>query len=261
MPVRVIEPNPRVDAIRGCVALERGPLVYCLEGADLPAGVELEDLLVARDRRPRPIARPSRGRSAGRLRLGWPLQVARRDGRGRDRDRRALLPVGQPRRWRDAGLDPGQVAAPARMGSRLGAWRRRLAHDEARLEDLDARATRQARASRARSIASWSPSAIISAVGIRSVVSAGTVWLASSQDVVEPHHREHEGGRTCRGHRRHGGRRRRGGRSRYDRGRRFGQGQQGGEGASPPARLFRTGEVVVGHPTQRRSARSAMNAV
>ena len=36
--VRVTEPDPRVDAVRGCVAVERGPLVYCLESADLPAG-------------------------------------------------------------------------------------------------------------------------------------------------------------------------------------------------------------------------------
>ncbi len=36
MPVRVIEPNPFIDAVRGCLALERGPLVYCFEGVDHP---------------------------------------------------------------------------------------------------------------------------------------------------------------------------------------------------------------------------------
>lgn len=30
-------PDPRADALRGCVAIERGPLVYCLEQADQPA--------------------------------------------------------------------------------------------------------------------------------------------------------------------------------------------------------------------------------
>jgi uncharacterized protein len=44
LPVRVTEPDPRVDAVRGCVAIERGPLVYCIESADLPARVQLEDL-------------------------------------------------------------------------------------------------------------------------------------------------------------------------------------------------------------------------
>ncbi len=42
MPVRVTVPDPRIDAVRGCVALERGPLVYCTESADLPAGTDLE---------------------------------------------------------------------------------------------------------------------------------------------------------------------------------------------------------------------------
>jgi uncharacterized protein len=33
---RWTSPDPRVDAIRGCVAVERGPLVYCLESTDNP---------------------------------------------------------------------------------------------------------------------------------------------------------------------------------------------------------------------------------
>lgn len=44
LPVRRTEPDPRVDAVRGCVAVERGPIVYCVESADLPAGVQLEDV-------------------------------------------------------------------------------------------------------------------------------------------------------------------------------------------------------------------------
>ena len=43
---RLTVPDPRIDAVRGCVAIERGPLVYCVETADLPAGVELEDVAV-----------------------------------------------------------------------------------------------------------------------------------------------------------------------------------------------------------------------
>lgn len=44
MPVRLTEPHPRIDAVRGCLAIERGPLVYCLEEVDLPDGVALEDV-------------------------------------------------------------------------------------------------------------------------------------------------------------------------------------------------------------------------
>ncbi|HVN62318.1 MAG TPA: beta-L-arabinofuranosidase domain-containing protein [Gaiellaceae bacterium] len=43
---RLTAPNPRIDAVRGCLAIERGPVVYCLEELDLPAGVELGDVAV-----------------------------------------------------------------------------------------------------------------------------------------------------------------------------------------------------------------------
>jgi DUF1680 family protein len=46
MPVRVLAAHPRVDAVRGCVALCRGPLVYCLEQADLPSSLVLEDVAI-----------------------------------------------------------------------------------------------------------------------------------------------------------------------------------------------------------------------
>ena len=41
--VRFTYADPRVDAARGSVALERGPLVYCLEAVDNP-GQRLDDL-------------------------------------------------------------------------------------------------------------------------------------------------------------------------------------------------------------------------
>ena len=34
-------PHPRIDAVRGCLAIERGPLVYCIEEADQPDTVAL----------------------------------------------------------------------------------------------------------------------------------------------------------------------------------------------------------------------------
>lgn len=44
MPARMVTAHPHVDAVRGCVALTRGPLVFCLEQADLPDGITLEDV-------------------------------------------------------------------------------------------------------------------------------------------------------------------------------------------------------------------------
>jgi len=38
--------HPWVDATRGAVALRRGPVYYCLEAADLPQGVQLEDVVL-----------------------------------------------------------------------------------------------------------------------------------------------------------------------------------------------------------------------
>jgi uncharacterized protein len=46
MRARIIRPHPRIDAVRGCVAIARGPLVYAIEQADLPEAVTLEDVRI-----------------------------------------------------------------------------------------------------------------------------------------------------------------------------------------------------------------------
>jgi uncharacterized protein len=47
MPARLTVSHPSVDAVRGTVAIERGPVVYCFESPDQPDGVDLNhvDLL------------------------------------------------------------------------------------------------------------------------------------------------------------------------------------------------------------------------
>lgn len=66
-------PDPRIDAVRGCVAVERGPEVLCVEARDLPDPARLDALLVD------PAVPPSGGIPAavrGRLTAGaghgWP---------------------------------------------------------------------------------------------------------------------------------------------------------------------------------------------
>ena len=76
LPVRVIEPDPRVDAVRGCVAVVRGPLVYCVESADLPAAVVLEDLVFDSRKPPVTAARPDVAAGA----VGVNVALVRRDG-------------------------------------------------------------------------------------------------------------------------------------------------------------------------------------
>jgi len=41
---RLTFPDPRIDALRGTAAIERGPLVYCFEQVDQPTGVHVDDL-------------------------------------------------------------------------------------------------------------------------------------------------------------------------------------------------------------------------
>ena len=46
MPVQLIESNPLVEETRNQVAVKRGPVVYCVESVDLPAGEKISNLLV-----------------------------------------------------------------------------------------------------------------------------------------------------------------------------------------------------------------------
>ncbi len=56
MTPRITRPHPRIDAVRGALAIERGPLVYCVETADLPPGAALEDIRLALE--PAPTSEP-----------------------------------------------------------------------------------------------------------------------------------------------------------------------------------------------------------
>jgi DUF1680 family protein len=49
---QVIEANPRIADDTGRVAVQRGPLIYCLEGIDQPSGLSLSDVAVNAGRRP-----------------------------------------------------------------------------------------------------------------------------------------------------------------------------------------------------------------
>jgi uncharacterized protein len=49
MPARLMEANPLVEDDLNQVAVQRGPIVYCLESPDLPAGVKISDVLVPAD--------------------------------------------------------------------------------------------------------------------------------------------------------------------------------------------------------------------
>jgi uncharacterized protein len=44
MPARIVHPHPHIDAVRGSVAIMRGPLLFALEQADLASTVQVEDV-------------------------------------------------------------------------------------------------------------------------------------------------------------------------------------------------------------------------
>ena len=96
MTPRWTSPDRRVDAVRGCAAIERGPLVYCFEQAD--QAVRLDELAVG-------AGTPLAERAVTADGVGATIQVRR--GRGpapgpgpprRARHRDPVLPVGQPGR-------------------------------------------------------------------------------------------------------------------------------------------------------------------
>jgi uncharacterized protein len=86
---RTTRPDPRIDAVRGCVAIERGPVVYCLESTDQEPGVSLEAVavdvsaaldddphnIVAAGRHVAPASRPWPYAADGASRRGEPTRL------------------------------------------------------------------------------------------------------------------------------------------------------------------------------------------
>ncbi|MEU4403014.1 beta-L-arabinofuranosidase domain-containing protein [Streptosporangium sp. NPDC023963] len=87
MEPRFTWPDPRIDAVRGCVAVERGPEVLCVESHDLPGAAGLDTLVID----PSPGLRAEPGGARGR----------------------ALLPARPDRSWPYPVIDPAHPAAPA----------------------------------------------------------------------------------------------------------------------------------------------------
>lgn len=49
MEARLLEANPLVEEVRNCVAVKRGPLVYCLESIDIEGGAPIDNVLIPAD--------------------------------------------------------------------------------------------------------------------------------------------------------------------------------------------------------------------
>jgi DUF1680 family protein len=95
-------PDNRIDAIRGTVAIERGPLVYCLESALLPPGVAIDEITIDTSFPPQKAgqgvvvhasATPSPAES-------WPYSAAQRQVRGTEALLVTLSPYAE---WGESG--------------------------------------------------------------------------------------------------------------------------------------------------------------
>ncbi|MQM24864.1 glycoside hydrolase family 127 protein [Glycomyces albidus] len=76
-------PDPRVDAVRGCAAVEQGPVVLCAESLDVPGG-DLDELTV--DTSAAPVVRDGRVYVAAHVHDradGWPYGPAPADDDGK----------------------------------------------------------------------------------------------------------------------------------------------------------------------------------
>ncbi len=98
MEPRLTAADPRLDVDRGCVALERGPLVYCLEGVDHD-GQRLDDLVLATDQ---PLASAADDGELG------PVVLVQASGAVRGRPAAAWWPYAGP----EAVAAPVQEPAP-----------------------------------------------------------------------------------------------------------------------------------------------------
>ena len=131
MQPRWTHPDPHVDAVRGCVAVERGPIVYCLESTDQDDGVSLAEV----------SADASNGladHGAGRQPRGRHTRSRRRQHLRRTARRSHVHPlprVGQPRAVDDARLGPRGLSVPTQCsGTPIRERIAIVAHDELRIE-------------------------------------------------------------------------------------------------------------------------------
>ena len=79
MEPRLVHPDARVDDARGQVAVERGPLVLCLESSDLPDGLSAEQVVIDTSRVPRSTTTGAnvalRRRTPERGGFAWPYRT------------------------------------------------------------------------------------------------------------------------------------------------------------------------------------------
>ena len=113
---RWLQPDPRIDALRGTVAVQRGPLVYCAESPDLPDGRDVDTVRVDQAAEPRYEAGRIvvSGSFADHRDTPWPYRpLDRRPPKASDRTEIALVPYHS---WANRGPSTMRVWLPTDRG-------------------------------------------------------------------------------------------------------------------------------------------------
>ena len=120
---RFTSPDPRIDAVRGCVAVERGPEVLCVESVDVGAD-DLDDLQVDTDMAPeeRNGTVHVRARVVRRAHEPWPYGLGTTEPPATDEPQDLVdVPLRPYRSWAESGPSTMRVWLPAGQspGSRV----------------------------------------------------------------------------------------------------------------------------------------------
>ncbi len=118
---RVLHPDPRIDALRGCVAVERGPQVLCLESVDLDGaglGTDVGEVRIDLGAGLREVAGRTRAAFVAlpALEAAWPYGDANDAGKpatgGLDSPRTAEVPLTAYHDWANRGPSTMRVWIP-----------------------------------------------------------------------------------------------------------------------------------------------------
>jgi uncharacterized protein len=121
MPVRKVTAHPAVDAVRGSLALQRGPLVYCVEGSAQADRFSVDQLSVAEDEAVDVVSEPDGTVSltgTGYVRGAQvSLYQAAAAGDGEGAERKVTWKAGAYHRWANGEITPMRVWLPVHAAS------------------------------------------------------------------------------------------------------------------------------------------------